>query len=302
MFFGIEGSEGWRSVTIVNRGWSADTKYHIVTEDGTELLLRLSDGAKAAEKRREYDMIRRFAGAGVPGAAVPMSLPVAFGTSDDGRVYMLLTYVAGEDLEAVLPRLPEEEQYALGRAAGRTLRRFHSLPLAAEDRPAATKREKKLQQLARYEASDVRIRGDEPLIRFVRENIDSIWQAAPVYLHGDFHPGNLIYQPDGRLGVIDFNRWEVGDPYEEFYKLQSFGRELSVPYCVGEIAAYFDDRVPEGFWRAQAVYVAHASLYSILWAKPFGEKDVAGMVRRCELAMADYEGFTRLVPRWFSRL
>lgn len=37
------------------------------------------------------------------------------------------------------------------------------------------------------------------------------------------------------IGVIDFNRWEVGDPYEEFYKLESFARELSVPYCIGQI-------------------------------------------------------------------
>ena len=75
-----------------------------------------------------------------------------------------------------------------------------------------------------------------------------------------------------------------------------------MPYCLGQIRAYFDDDVPDSFWQAQAVYVAHASLYSILWARPFGEKDVAGMVRRCELAMADYEGFSRLVPRWFDRL
>ena len=37
-----------------------------------------------------------------------------------------------------------------------------------------------------------------------------------MYQHGDFHPGNLIYMENGEIGVIDFNRWEVGDPYEEF--------------------------------------------------------------------------------------
>ena len=41
------------------------------------------------------------------------------------------------------------------------------------------------------------------------------------------------------IGVIDFNRWEVGDPYEEFYKLESFGIEESIPYCVGQIDEYF---------------------------------------------------------------
>ncbi len=74
--------------------------------------------------------------------------------------------------------------------------------------PKGTKKEKKLLQLARYEESNVRIPNDDS------------------------------------IGVIDFNRWEVGDPYEEFYKLQSFGTEHSIPYCIGQIDAYFDDNIP----------------------------------------------------------
>lgn len=74
---------------------------------------------------------------------------------------------------------------------------------------------------------------------------------------------------NGEIGVIDFNRWEVGDPYEEFYKLESFARELSVPYCIGQIQAYFNDEVPGDFWSILAVYVAHASLFSVKWAEKF---------------------------------
>ena len=137
------------------------------------------------------------------------------------------TWVEGDDLEKVLPTLPKEEQYRLGREAGGILRRIHLLPLDAADVPEETKKERKLRQLERYEASDVRIPGDEGTIAFVRENIDAIWTQPPVYLHGDFHPGNLVYRRDGSLGVIDFNRWEVGDPYEGFYKLECFGVEAA---------------------------------------------------------------------------
>ena len=65
-------------------------------------------------------------------------------------------------------------------------------------------------QLARYEESNVRISGDEIAVAYVKDNINSIWRKSPVYMHGDFHPGNLIYMQDGSIGVIDFNRWEVG--------------------------------------------------------------------------------------------
>ena len=109
----------------------------------------------------------------------------------------------------------------------------------------------------------------------VRENIDPIWTQPPVYLHEGFHPGNLVYRRDGSLGVIDFNRWEVGDPYGEFYKLECFGVEASAAYCAGQIDAYFAGNVPENFWKALAVYSAHATLFSIVWAKPFGARDVS---------------------------
>lgn len=296
MFLDIPGSEGWRSAEPVNKGWSSDRKYRVETGAGETLLLRLSDAEKLEAKRKEYAIIAKYATLGFA-----MSRPVDFGLCDGGKVvYMLLTWVEGHDLEAALPELSEAEQYRLGRAAGDILRRIHGLPLDAEDLPAATKRARKLAQLDRYEASRVRVPDDGAAIRFVRENIDRIWRQPPVYQHGDFHPGNLIYRADGTLGVIDFNRWEVGDPWEEFYKLESFGREVSVPYCAGQIDAYFEDAVPEDFWETLAVYVAHASLFSIAWAEPFGPADVAAMTRRCRMAMEDYEGFARVVPRWYE--
>ncbi len=294
MFQDIPGSERWRSVESVNKGWSSDKKFRVETGTGERLLLRLSDAAQYGAKRREYAIIAKYAALGFD-----MSRPVDFGTCAEG-VYMLLSWVEGRDLEAVLPELSESEQYRLGRAAGDILRRIHALPVDGRDLPTDTKRAKKLRQLDRYEASGVRVSGDGPAIRFVREHIDRIWQEPPVYQHGDFHPGNLIYRPDGALGVIDFNRWEVGDPWEEFYKLQSFARETSVPYCVGQIDAYFGDDVPPDFWDTLAVYVAHASLFSIAWAEPFGAADVAGMTRRCRVAMADYDGFTRSIPKWYE--
>lgn len=105
---------------------------------------------------------------------------------------------------------------------------------------------------------------------------------------------------NGEIGVIDFNRWEVGDPYEEFYKLESFAIELSVPYCIGQIQSYFNDDIPEDFWRILAVYVAHASLFLIKWAEKFGRTDIDAMVERCKVAFEDYDYFRRATPVWYK--
>ena len=155
--------------------------------------------------------------------------------------------------------------------------------------------------MKRYEDSDVRISGDEEILQFLEDNLDKIWKIPPVYQHGDFHPGNLILTSDGKIGVIDFNRWEIGDPYEEFYKLESFGTEVSIPYCIGQIDSYFEDEIPEDFWEILGVYVAHASLYSIKWAEKYGQNDIDHMMRICQKSIAHYDHFKRLIPSWYRR-
>lgn len=270
MYFDIKQSRNWKSAVPVSKGWSRDKKYLITTDTDEWLLLRLSDIGQFDTKKKEYDIIQKYA------------------------------KIEGQDLETVLPELSEEEQYRLGRLAGGILKKIHSMPLDERDIPNETKQAKKLLQLSKYEESNVRVDGDEAAVKYVKENIDYIWNENPVYMHGDYHPGNLIYMPDGTIGVIDFNRWEIGDPYEEFYKLESFGIENSIPYCIGQIDAYFNDDIPQQFWTTLAVYVAHASLYSIKWAEQFGQKEIDGMIKRCRMAFEDYNDFKTVVPKWYS--
>lgn len=295
--FDIKNSSSWLTCEKISKGWSSDEKYKIETADGQTLLLRISDISAYEYKKKEFEIVQKYSKLGFA-----MSQPVDFGICNEGKsCYMLLTFVEGIDLEVALPALSEKEQYLLGRKAGEILKRIHSMPLDEFDIPAQTKRERKLYQLARYEESPhLRVENDENVIEFVKNNIDLIWKEAPVYQHGDFHPGNLIYMPNGEIGVIDFNRWEVGDPYEEFYKLEGFGIEVSVPYSVGQIDAYFDGEIPMDFWGALAVYCAHAALFSIKWAEKFGQKDVDGMVERCHRAFENYDKFNSVVPKWYD--
>lgn len=297
MFLDIASSKNWKSVDLVAKGWSSDKKYMIKTCDGELLLLRVSDVKQYDAKKKEFEIITKYSKLGIN-----MSMPLEFGICNEGKnVYMLLSWIEGKDLEEILPSLSEKEQYLLGREAGKILRKIHSIPIEEADVPINTKREKKLIQLSRYEDSQVRISDDGIAIEYVKENIHLIWKETPVYLHGDFHPGNLIYKADGSIGVIDFNRWEVGDPYEEFYKLESFGIEVSIPYCIGQIEAYFEDKIPEEFWIANAVYVAQASLFSIKWDEKFGQEEIDGMVRRARASFANFEDFRRYIPKWYTK-
>ena len=185
-FTDIPGFETWESVELLNKGWSTDKKYIVKTKAGETLLLRIADAESLEQKKKEYEIICKYATLGFE-----MSKPLGFGLCNNGEcTYMLLTWVEGEDLEIALPKLSEKEQYELGRSAGRILKQIHSIPVETGDVPEQTKKAKKLLQLERYEQSQVRIANDETAVRYVKENIDKIWLELPVYLHGDFHPGN----------------------------------------------------------------------------------------------------------------
>lgn len=61
----IPSARRWLSVEQIQKGWSDDRKYRIVTDSGETRLLRLSDGSKEAAKRREFEVMRRAAETGI---------------------------------------------------------------------------------------------------------------------------------------------------------------------------------------------------------------------------------------------
>ena len=261
---GLAQSLGCRLVEAIEKGWSGDRKFLLEDGAGERFVLRLSaTRQEEPKKRREFERVRQLHAMGLP-----VSRAVVFGCREDA-VYQLLGWVEGCDLRQTLPALPEDEQYRLGVQASRVLRKIHTLPL-------------------------------RPGEGIAREQVGLVGQRPPVWCHGDFHAGNLIYTPRGEAAVIDFNRMRPVDPYEEFYKVELFDAEDSVPFAAGRIDGYFDGEIPPAFWQVQKVYVAYTILYSLLWAAPFGQGEVDGMRARYERSMRAYDNFEREVPHWYE--
>lgn len=290
------GSEHWRSAEGIAKGWSNDRKYAVTDEEGARLLLRLTDKARMKAKQKEFAMLGEVARLGLH-----TPRPLDFGLCNGGEsVYMLLSWVEGEELEEVLGALPPERQRELGLEAGRALKAMHGLK--GEEAPAGWEQALRAQivkRLGLYEDCPHRISGDETAIAFVKRHIDALEGLGWTFRHGDFHTNNLLLTPDGGLGIIDFNRCDHGDPYDDFYKMQSFSREISIPFCLGQLEGYFGGQPPHSFWKVLAVYNAYIALYSIVWAMPFGAAEVEGMKKRANMTFADYDGFRTPVPRWY---
>ncbi|PKK93457.1 MAG: aminoglycoside phosphotransferase [Tenericutes bacterium HGW-Tenericutes-6] len=293
----IDGHEDFTSIKKIELGWSSDQKYDIKAKNGKRYVLRLSDIKHYDMKKKEFEVIKLFSTLGFQ-----MSMPISFGVSSDEKVcFMLLSFVEGQSLEDALPKLDEKMQYQLGRKAGLILKKIHALKVPDMFKHDLDIKTKKLRQLHAYETSDLRMQGDEKVIAYIKDHIDLMGKQRSTFQHGDFHPGNLILTKDHEIGVIDFNRWDVSDPYEEFYKLECFSAAISHPFARGQLDAYFDDDIPYTFFETLKVYSAHVALYSIKWAEKFGEKDINHMKEMYHMILDHYDDFKLTIPTWYKK-
>lgn len=85
-------------------------------------LLRVTPFQKSGKRVEMFHMQQKASELGIP-----MCRPVEIGACEDG-VYILQTWIDGEDAEEVLPKRSDAEQYEYGLEAGRILCRLHTLP------------------------------------------------------------------------------------------------------------------------------------------------------------------------------
>jgi aminoglycoside phosphotransferase (APT) family kinase protein len=302
----VRALTGYTAVRSIPKGFSFERKYLLSCGDKKRYLLRialLSDPGVLLHKQAEFEVVRRLRNYSplIPNAYV-------FGTSDDESLcFMLLDFVEGTDGETALDGLTEQDQYRLGVQAGRELRRLHAMPAPA-DLPdwSGAVRAKYARKVAAFDALGLRLPGVDRarLSRYIRENISCIHGAGRTFLHGDYHPANLIVR-GGRLnGIIDFNRYDWGDPVHDFLKTAFFTRAISVPFAVGQIDGYHEGPVPSQFWKKYTVYCALTIIPDLLWAHDYALKcgspdEIGRSETRIRRVYADHEGFTTDIPGWY---
>lgn len=200
------------SKELIQKGWSSDKKYHVIDENGLHFLLRVSKLEHRARKEAEFAVMKQ-----VEASGVSMCRPLKQ-WCDQSCVYTLLEWIEGEDLESVLPRLSECEQYCLGLEAGRLQRRIHSIPAPPEQGSwecfYKKKAEKHLQQ---YLDCPLKYEEDAFFIQSVYRCLPLIAGRPTMLQHGDFHRGNLMLDQHGCLRVIDFEKFDYGDPWIDLY-------------------------------------------------------------------------------------
>jgi serine/threonine-protein kinase len=226
---------------------------------------------------------------------------VDFSRSDDGsKVFTLLSWIPGTEVEKVLPQMNRQEQYALGVQAGEILWKIHETTPVTDAKSWYDRYFEVLApRLDAYREKGIPFDGSEAILAFIEENKHLLKTRPQCHHHGDYHVGNLIVR-DGKVWVIDWHMVDFdgeGDPWYEFNRL---GLEHPA-FVQGQIDGYFQNQVPEEFWRLFALYVATSAITSIVWAKYRAPEALDWVMTRNRDVVQMFDRMQNPVPLWYRR-
>ncbi|MGI5899013.1 MAG: aminoglycoside phosphotransferase family protein [Christensenellales bacterium] len=286
------GENGFVSLKPIENGWSEDEKYCAENADGEKFLLRISSQERYEKRKALFEMLQKVAA-----LDIPMCRPVDFGLCEGG-VYMSHTWIDGVDANEIIPGLDRGGQYAYGLDAGRILRKIHGIPAPENQEDWQRRFNRKMDgKIKMYEKCPIKFVGADRFVEYIEENRGLLAGRPQSFQHGDYHIGNMMLEK-GVLTIIDFDRFDFGDPWEEFNRIV-WCAQAAPAFAGGMVDGYFNGKPPMEFWRLLALYIASNSLSSVAWAVPFGQKEVAVMLQQMEDVLRWYEGMKEVVPAWY---
>lgn len=299
----------------IEKGWSEDKKYCVTAPDGTKYLLRVTPISRYETRKSLFTMLEKAAA-----LDIPMCLPIEFGTCDDG-VYNIQSWIDGEDLEAVLPVLSETEQYVLGLKSGEILRKMHTIPAPEKEVDYIPYRKNWEERFNRkadrniklYHDCELKIDGGEHFIRYIEQNRCLLENRPQCFQHGDYHVGNMMVE-NGELKIIDFDRYDFGDPWEEFNRIV-WSAAASPHFATGQLRGYFGDspsadgsslsadgsEPPGEFFKLLAFYIASTYIGGLSWAIGFGQEEITTTLNQAKDILKWFDNFNNPFPSWYLR-
>ena len=175
---------------------------------------------------------------------------------------------------------------------------MHTIPAPAAQIPWEERFNHKIdRKIAGYAACDIHYEGGEKLLAYIEANRHLLADRPQCFQHGDYHIGNMMVD-SGRLQIIDFNRFDFGDPWEEFNRIV-WCAQASPVFASAMVDGYFGGEPPRLFWKLLALYIASNTLSSLPWAVPFGQAEIDTMRNQARDVLSWYDRMTRVVPRWY---
>lgn len=281
------------SKEVISKGWSTDQKYCISDQEGNKYLLRISDLNKREAKAFEFQMMQELYAMGIP-----MPQPLEFGVHDQG-VYSIQSWIDGEDLKEILSDFLLEKQYEYGLKAGAILRKIHAVQPAIKTEDWEKRFNRKMDtKIEQYVTCELKYAKGNVFIDYIQAHRHLLKNRPQSLHHGDYHIGNMMFTGKEQLYVIDFDRMDIGDPWEEFNRIV-WCAQKSPTFASGMVNGYFSGDVPSMFWELLALYIFSNTLSSLPWSVQFGETQIAIMQNQAQEVLDWYDDMSSVVPKWY---
>jgi len=290
-------SHRYHSFDLIQKGWSFDYKFKLKDTNNQNYLLRVSDIKEYEHKKYEYEILNH-----------PLLLnsniikPIEIGiTLDKKYCYTLSKWIDGNDLEDSIEQYPEDIQYELGYKTGQLLHIIHSIEISTNKNCNEIYQSKIDRKIKNAINCTIQLNKIERYIEYINQNRHLIENRPMSFQQGDFHIGNTIINTIGEMVLIDFNRHDIGDPWEEFNRIP-FSVRVSEAYASGSIDGYFEHNIPDTFFPLLALYIAVNQISSLPWALQFGDTEINFMKELSDQILDWYDDFNTTIPSWYKSI
>lgn len=279
---------------FIEKGWSEDKKYCITTADHHRYLLRVSPSHLHEKKTKEFEIMKKVSALGIP-----MCQPIQLHISEEA-VYSIHSWIDGTDAELTIPTLSLEKQFSYGFTAGQILKKIHEIPSPSniidwEDRFS----KKAYRKIQMYENCPLKYENGQLFIDYIHTHLNLLKGRPSTFQHGDYHIGNMMINSNKELVILDFNRFDYGDPWEEFNRIVWCAQKAPA-FAKGMIDGYFNYTVPSEFWELLALYISSNTLGSLSWSINFGEDQIRIISQQAEEILGWYHNLKDLIPSWYK--
>ena len=281
---------------IISEGWSGDKKYKIMDKSGNVYFLRISHRDQFDKRKIEFDTMNRVMSLGVE-----ICRPIEFGICEEG-VYVIQQWINGKVLREIANTLSDVTAYSYGCKSGEALLKIHSIEAPANIAPWKERYGEKIEKKIKlYLNSSRKYKDGHVFLQYCEKNKELIENRPQCFQHGDFHTGNMMIDEHHQLIIIDFDRSDYGDPWEEFNRIVWCVQD-NKEFARGLIDGYFKKEVPILFWKLLKLYISSNTLSSLPWALPYGEEQIKIIEKQADAILGWYDHDFRIdVPNWYNR-
>lgn len=281
------------SKIVINQGWSDDKKYCVTDKNYQKYFLCVCNKEKLNSKKFEFNMMQKIASLGVP-----MCKPIKLELSGN-EVHSMYEWIEGKDARGTILTYSVKQQYTYGVEAGRILQKIHSISITGAREDWENFFNQKIDdKISKYKECPIQYENGQIFIEFLNANRELLKDRPWVFQHGDYHIGNFIIGEEHEIFVIDFDRFDFGDPWEEFNRIV-WSAQVSTPFASGMIDGYFDNEVPDLFGKLLALYITTNIVGALPWAISYGDEEISVIQNQAKEILEWYDYMNQIIPSWY---